>query len=61
MPELLAQHATRDMMRAIAILVTVVGLLVSGSDPRATRAQPSRAQRALYERTMRGTYQSQSL
>ena len=30
MPELLAQHATRDMMRAIVILVTVVGLLVSG-------------------------------
>ena len=30
MPELLAHHATRNMMRAIAILVTVVGLLVSG-------------------------------
>ena len=30
MPELLAHHATRDMTRAIAILVTVVGLLVSG-------------------------------
>ena len=40
MPELLAQHATRDMMRAIAILVTVVGLLVSGlSVP--LRAEPA--------------------
>src|SRR5215472_383974 len=39
MPELLAHHATRDMMRAIAILVTVVGLLVAGlSVP--LRAQP---------------------